>query len=82
MLMQIQNNPALKDGLEQLLNMTKIRAVDLAFADFVYSEESALDTWDTSARECLTMLAAFVGAQSGEQHSCIDLEKLGQPFLV
>ena len=81
MLMQIQNNPVLKDGLEQLLNMTKIRAVDLAFADFVYSEESALDTWDTSARECLTMLAAFVGAQSGEQHSCIDLEKLGQPFL-
>lgn len=81
MLMQIQNNPALKDGLEQLLYMSKIRAVDLAFADFVYSEESALDTWDTSARECLTMLAAFVSAQSGEQHSCIDLEKLGQPFL-
>ena len=42
MLMQIQNNPVLKDGLEQLLNMAKIRAVDLAFADFVYSEESAL----------------------------------------
>ena len=81
MLMQIQNNPALKDGLEQLLNMTKIRAVDLAFADFVYSEESALDASDTSARECLTMLSAFVSAQSGEQHSCIDLEKLGQPFL-
>ena len=81
MLMQIQNNPVLKDGLEQLLNMAKIRAVDLAFADFVYSEESALDTRDTSARECLTMLAAFVSAQSGEQHSCIDLEKLGQPFL-
>jgi exodeoxyribonuclease V alpha subunit len=81
MLMQIQNNPALKDGLEQLLYMSKIRAIDLAFADFVYSEESALDTWDTSARECLTMLAAFVSAQSGEQHSCIDLEKLGQPFL-
>jgi exodeoxyribonuclease V alpha subunit len=81
MLMQIQNNPVLKDGLEQLLNMAKIRAVDLAFADFVYSEESALDTRDTSARECLTMLAAFVSAQSGEQHSCIDLEYLGQPFI-
>jgi exodeoxyribonuclease V alpha subunit len=27
------------------------------------------------------MLAAYVSAQSGEQHSCIDLAKLGQPFL-
>ena len=83
MLMQIQNNPALKDGLEQLLKMSKIRAIDMAFADFIYSEESALDASDnlsTPARECLTMLAAFASAQSGEQHSCIDLEKLGQPF--
>ena len=78
MLMQIQNNPALKDGLEQLLKMSKIRAIDMAFADFVYSEESALSD---SIRECLTMLAAFVSAQSGEQHSCIDLKLLGQPFL-
>ena len=78
MLMQIQNNPALKDGLEQLLKMSKIRAIDMAFADFVYSEESALSD---SIRECLTMLAAFVSAQSGEQHSCIDLKQLGQPFL-
>jgi exodeoxyribonuclease V alpha subunit len=81
MLMQIQNNPALKDGLEQLLKMSKIRAIDIAFADFIYSEESPQDASDTSARECLTMLSAFVSAQSGEQHSCIDLEKLGQPFL-
>ncbi len=81
MLMQVQNNPALKDGLEQLLKMSKIRAIDMAFADFVYSEESVQDASDTSARECLTMLAAYVSAQSGEQHSCIDLEKLGQPFL-
>jgi exodeoxyribonuclease V alpha subunit len=81
MLMQVQNNPALKDGLEQLLKMSKIRAIDMAFADFVYSEESTLDTSDISARECVTMLAAYVSAQSGEQHSCIDLEKLGQPFI-
>ncbi|AGH44584.1 exodeoxyribonuclease V subunit alpha [Paraglaciecola psychrophila] len=81
MLMQVQNNSALKDGLEQLLKMSKIRAIDMAFADFIYSEESAQDASDTSARECLTMLSAFVSAQSGEQHSCIDLEKLGQPFL-
>jgi exodeoxyribonuclease V alpha subunit len=78
MLMQVQNNPALKEGLEQLLKMSKVRAIDMAFADFVYSEESALDS---SHRECLAMLAAYVSAQSGEQHSCIDLEKLGQPFL-
>lgn len=81
MLMQVQNNPALKDGLEQLLKMSKIRAIDMAFADFIYSEESAQDASDTSARECLTMLSAFVSGQTGEQHSCIDLEKLGQPFL-
>jgi exodeoxyribonuclease V alpha subunit len=81
MLMQVQNNPDLKVGLEQLLKMSKIRAIDMAFADFIYSEESAQDASDTSARECLTMLSAFVSAQSGEQHSCIDLEKLGQPFL-
>ena len=79
--MQVQNNPALKDNLEKLLNITKIRAIDMAFADFIYSEESALDTSDISARECLTMLAAYVSAQSGEQHSCIDLQRLGQPFL-
>jgi len=81
MLMQVQNNPDLKVGLEQLLNMSKIRAIDMAFADFIYSEESAQDTSGTSARECLTMLSSFVSAQSGEQHSCIDLENLGQPFL-
>ena len=78
MLMQVQNNPDLNECLEQLLKMSKIRAIDMAFADFVYSEESALDGSD---RECLTMLAAYVSAQSGEQHSCIDIEKLGQPFL-
>ncbi|GAC19967.1 exodeoxyribonuclease V subunit alpha [Paraglaciecola arctica] len=77
MLMQVQNNPALKDALEQLLKMSKIRAIDMAFADFVYSEESALDNSD---RECLTMLAAYVSAQTGEQHSCINVESLGQPF--
>jgi exodeoxyribonuclease V alpha subunit len=81
MLMQVQNNSVLKDALEKLLKMSKIRAIDLAFADFVYSEGSALETTTTSARECLTMLAVYVSAQSGEQHSCIDLERLGQPFL-
>jgi exodeoxyribonuclease V alpha subunit len=77
MLMQIQNNSELKEGLQSLLKMAKIRAIDLAFADFIYSEESALDK---PIRECLTMLAAYVSAQSGEQHSCIDLQRLGQPF--
>jgi exodeoxyribonuclease V alpha subunit len=84
MLMQIQNNSVLKNALEQLLKMSKIRAIDMAFADFIYSEESTQDTsdtLDTTARECVTMLAAYVSAQSGEQHSCIDLERLGQPFL-
>ena len=84
MLMQIQNNLVLKNGLEQLLKMSKIRAIDMAFADFIYSEEPRQDALDTStslARECLTMLAAYVSAQSGEQHSCIDLQRLGQPFI-
>jgi hypothetical protein len=34
MLMQIQNNPALKDGLEQLLKMSKIRATLRIFPRF------------------------------------------------
>jgi exodeoxyribonuclease V alpha subunit len=80
MLMQVQNSPVLQDGLVQLLKMAKIRAIDMAFADFVYSEESAFDS-SAPAIECLTMLAAYVSAQSGDQHSCIDLASLGQPFL-
>ena len=78
MLMQVHNNPDLKDTLEQLLKMSKIRAIDMAFADFVYSQESTLDP---PVRECLSMLAAYVSAQSGDQHSCIDLQSLGQPFV-
>jgi len=81
MLMQVQNNPELQDCLVQLLKMAKIRAIDMAFADFVYSEELASDNTASSAIECLTMLAAYVSAQSGDQHSCIDLASLGQPFL-
>lgn len=77
MLMQVQTQAHLKDALEQLLKAGKIRAIDFAFADFIYSEEATLEQ---SARECLTMLAAFVSAQSGEQHSCIQLAYLGQPF--
>ena len=81
MLMQVLKNSVLKEGLEQLLKMSKIRAIDMAFADFIYSEESASDITSSLASECLTMLAAHVSAQSGEQHSCIDLENLGQPFV-
>ncbi|WP_299074697.1 exodeoxyribonuclease V subunit alpha, partial [uncultured Paraglaciecola sp.] len=77
MLMQIQNNLALNAALNQLLNMAKIRAVDVAFADFIYGEESQLDI---PARECLTLLAAYLSAQSGEQHSCVAIDELGQPF--
>lgn len=78
MLMQIQSSSVLKVALEQLLKIGKIRSIDLAFADFVYGEESALDN---QSRECLAMLAAYLSAQSGEQHSCIDIENLRQPFL-
>ncbi|MGS2721572.1 exodeoxyribonuclease V subunit alpha [Paraglaciecola aestuariivivens] len=75
MLMQVQTQ--IKDRLTQLLKLGKIRAIDLAFADFIYSEELALDS---SASECLAMLAAYVSAQTGEQHSCVQLSDLGQPF--
>lgn len=77
MLMQVHTNSELKEALLLLLKMAKIRAIDMAFADFIYSEESSLDK---PARECLSMLAAYVSAQSGEQHSCIDFENLDQPF--
>ena len=78
MLMQIQNNPALKNGLGQLLNMSKIRAIDMAFADFIYSEESDQETSGNStspASECMPMLATYVNAQSGEQNSYINLHR-------
>ncbi|MEP1445901.1 MAG: exodeoxyribonuclease V subunit alpha [Paraglaciecola sp.] len=76
--MQTLSNPELNSALTQLLKMAKIRAIDLAFADFIYSEESALEA---PARDCLTLLAAYVSAQSGAQHTCIDLKTIGQPFL-
>jgi exodeoxyribonuclease V alpha subunit len=78
MLMQVQTNSELQEALKRLLKMAKIRAIDMAFADFIYSEESSLDK---PARECLSMLAAHVSAQSGAQHSCINFESLGQPFF-
>ncbi|MBU3001783.1 exodeoxyribonuclease V subunit alpha [Paraglaciecola arctica] len=78
MLMQTLTNPALKNALQQLLKMAKIRAIDLAFADFIYGEEAALAAPE---RDCLTILAAYVSAQSGAQHTCIDLKAIGQPFL-
>lgn len=77
MLMQTQTNPELTNALEQLLKMAKIRAIDMAFADFIYSEESKLDP---SIRDCLCLFAAHLSAQSGAQHSCVDIGLLGQPF--
>ncbi|WP_299074590.1 exodeoxyribonuclease V subunit alpha [uncultured Paraglaciecola sp.] len=77
MLNQLKNPPTLNDALQQLQQMAKIRAIDLAFADFVYSEELSLEL---QQRDCFAMLAAYVSAQSGEQHSCVDIEKIGQPF--
>ena len=78
MLMQVQTNPDLKNALEQLLKMAKIRAIDMAFADFVYSEESKQEQ---ATRDCLCLLAAHLSAQSGAQHSCIDIQHFGQPFM-
>ncbi|WP_133471800.1 exodeoxyribonuclease V subunit alpha [Paraglaciecola marina] len=78
MLMQIHTNQGLKSALEQLLANGRIRAIDLAFADFIYSEEQHLPQ---PIRDCICLLAAHLSAQAGAQHTCIELNTLGQPFL-
>ncbi|MEO9943647.1 exodeoxyribonuclease V subunit alpha [Paraglaciecola sp.] len=77
MLMQTQTNPALQQALDKLLVKGKIRAIDMAFADFIYGEEVELQA---SARDCICLFAAYVSAQSGAQHTCVDINTLGQPF--
>ncbi len=70
--------------LGQLVGQGKIRAVDMAFAEFIFQQESQLPAQDkqlaTDAQVCLAMLAAYVSAQTGEQHSCLELNYIGQPF--
>lgn len=77
MLMQTQTNPVLKQALDKLLAIGKIRAIDMAFADFIYGEEAAVAQPN---RDCISLLAAYLSAQSGAQHTCINIENLGQPF--
>jgi exodeoxyribonuclease V alpha subunit len=77
MLMQTQTNSYLKATFEQLLNTSKVRSIDFAFGDFIYAESSALEP---AARECLCFLATYLSSQLGEQHSCVDLNILAQPF--
>lgn len=75
---QADSHLELSNALEQLVSITRIRPIDRAFADFVYTEETS---HEPAARACLSLLAAHVSAMSGEQHSCVDLTSLGQPFL-
>ncbi|MEP0354518.1 exodeoxyribonuclease V subunit alpha [Paraglaciecola sp.] len=78
MLMQTQTNLQLTAALDKLLKVSKIRPIDLAFADFIYSEETNLPQ---PARECICLLAAYLSAQSGGQHTCVNTSTLDQPFL-
>lgn len=65
--------------LEKLCLQGVIRPIDQAFAEFIYQQESSATQ---EVRTCLSMLAAYVSQQTGEQHTCIELSQLGQPFML
>ena len=58
-------------------HLEKIRSIDVAFAEFIYQLEHDLEP---EQKYCVALIAAYVSAQSGQQHSCIHLTELGQPF--
>jgi exodeoxyribonuclease V alpha subunit len=78
-MLEPKHSPVLHQGvLEQLTQSGKIRAIDQAFADFIYSQEQDLDL---QGRACISMLAAYLSARAGQQHSCVSLNLSEQPFL-
>jgi exodeoxyribonuclease V alpha subunit len=60
--------------LQLLLNQGKIRPLDLAFGEFIASQETH--------NACnIGVLGAYLSLRLGEQHSCLPIAQLGQPFL-
>jgi exodeoxyribonuclease V alpha subunit len=63
--------------LEQLQTQGMIRPLDKAFALFI---ADGLDDQQSTATLNISLLAAYLSASLGEQHSCIELTELNQPF--
>ena len=63
--------------LEQLQIQGLIRPLDKAFALFI---ADGLDEQQNTATLNISLLAAYLSASLGEQHSCIELAELNQPF--
>lgn len=61
--------------LYALLEAGVIRPIDLAFAEFVYQKEQ-----DRAIADTVSMLAAVTSVRLGQQHSCLELASIGQPF--
>ncbi|WP_340678985.1 exodeoxyribonuclease V subunit alpha [Paraglaciecola sp.] len=68
-------NKELNQQLAQLQTQGIIRPLDRAFAEFI-----AAGLNEDKAQHNIVMLAAYLSASLGEQHSCIDLNQLQQPF--
>jgi len=60
--------------LPLLLSQGKIRPIDLAFGEFIASQE-------TQNACCIGVLGAYLSLRLGEQDSCLLIDQLGQPFL-
>ena len=63
--------------LAELQTLGLIRPLDSAFAQFI---AEGLVGNDNAEKLNVALLAAYVSASLGEQHSCIDLQHLYQPF--
>lgn len=63
--------------LAELQTQTVLRALDSAFAIFVYQ---GLEKTTDHQRQQISMLAAYLSVSLGEQHSCIELLSFKQPF--
>ncbi|MGJ8682470.1 exodeoxyribonuclease V subunit alpha [Paraglaciecola sp.] len=59
--------------LELLISSRIFRAIDGAFADFVYQQEASLPA---KVRVCISLVAGFVSKQTGEQHTCVELNQV------
>ena len=66
--------------LSQLCEAQLLRPLDLAFGEFIASLDANTADMDDAAHLDITMLAAYLSNRLGEQHSCLDLNTLQQPF--
>lgn len=71
------DNKLVSSPFRQLYESKKIRAIDYSFAEFIYGQESSLPAEQAL---CIAMLAAYVSVRTGEQHTCVNLDELGQPW--